>query len=189
MELIVSGPFLSLPSELDGGQWIVDGELSGRFSLLFLAQEKDSQKDEQLRDALQAAPELETCEEVWFLHFWGREKPAWPEFIAGQANDQPVVRRFRPTARVVWAVDRDGGTGAGDYFFVYPSAEDAWSDLAGSFPRIRLLRELTQQVGEVTGRLASSVLEGDDAAVAILADALEEAGDERSVLVRAWNVQ
>jgi hypothetical protein len=73
-----------------------------------------------------------------------------------------------------------------NWFHVYSDHEAAMADLAGNYPRFCFLYQLAQENRELPGELAWAIIHGEDAALPILADALEDAGDTRAEQVRSW---
>jgi hypothetical protein len=183
-DFIEEAVFLSLPPYL-GDRCVVEGEGEDGYYVLFAEGDGDGPGDDRLREALRACPDFQGCQEAWFLAFGERDQPTWHE-LGDEGNGEPAAL-FGATERALWAADRDlNSCGEGMSFYVYGSEEDAWDDLAASYPRIGLLRELARTRPGSIAALARAVLEGDDSALALLSDALEEAGDERAARVRSW---
>jgi hypothetical protein len=155
--------------------------------------------DEEIQAALAAHPEFDLRQEVWYLAYpeappdfsnpwdeWVTDDEAWEAREQLGADADRLSRsggwvRFQPSARCLCHAEDHLNR-----YFVYASREDACADLAERYPRVSMLRQIERSGSAPQAGLARLLLDGDESAMAPLADALEEQGDDRAAWVRSW---
>jgi hypothetical protein len=72
------------------------------------------------------------------------------------------------------------------HIFLYDDRDSALAVLARFYDRLGLVWAVWQSGAGPARAIARTILDGDEKALPVLADALEEAGDPRAAEVRAW---